>query len=155
MRVTLDVLLRSGKLYLVDFSYLYIIININNIMKHLSLTIAIFSLLLAPVIAGVGTSTHKNHTYSCGCCSYVQKVFVRYNHCGRPIYTNRYIPVRHTCSSGSRPSYTHHQQYRYSHSSGNIHYPHYYNRSKYHHNHHSAHLRLHFGGCNSGFSLRY
>ena len=99
-------------------------------MKYYLFIITLLSLLTLSTQAGHphrSTHSHKHHTYSCGCCSYIQKVLVRYDHCNRPVYTNRYIPVRHTCSS--KPKYTHHQRYRYSHSPGYRHHQPYYNRS--------------------------
>ena len=53
---------------------------------------------------------HPGHTYvsgrtSCGCVVYSQKFIAYYDHCGRPVYSVRALPVTHRC----RPPVHYHQ----------------------------------------------
>ena len=45
---------------------------------------------------------HAGHTYvsgrsSCGCVVYSQRFIAYYDHCGRPVYSVRALPVTHRC----------------------------------------------------------
>lgn len=126
-------------------------LHYNIIMKKI---LTIISILLATTLSSIA-GEFTRITTSCGCKGYTQRIIIGYDHCRRPIYDYRQLPVKHVCVTHwnrSKPRYYYNRGYSSCRTTTRYYYsrPYYSYRYSYSYGHRGYRYNYHYRYGNRG-----